>query len=250
MGVKRSQSASRMLAVLEEIAARQPIGVSALARALDEDKSAVQRAVMTLADAGWVRTTPEPPVRWELTPRIFTVAHLPYSGANLLQRARRPLEALRRETDETVFLAALDVRRFVVIAVEESEHMLRMALRVGQVIPVRESATGRSVLPFLARDQQAAMLGEEPGEADLAEYVRTRRLGYGLSAGDVSAGSTNLAVPIFDGVGMPMAAIAVSGPSERIAPDRYPSVSAALIKTARTLSLSQPRVRAASAEAL
>lgn len=242
MGVKRSQSASRMLAVLEEIAARQPIGVSALAKALDEDKSAVQRAVMTLADAGWVRTTPDPPVRWELTPRIFTIAHLPHSGASLLERARRPLEELRRETDETAFLAVPDVRRFVVIAVEESQHMLRMALRVGQVIPVRESATGRSVLPFLPREQQAAMLGVEPDEDDLAEFARTRRLGYGLSAGDVSAGSTNLAAPIFDGSGQPMAAIAISGPSERITADRYASVSAALIKTARTLSLSPPRL--------
>ena len=63
MAVKRSQSASRVLSVLELIASRQPIGVSALAKLLDEDKSAVQRAIMTLADAGWIRIAPEPPTR-------------------------------------------------------------------------------------------------------------------------------------------------------------------------------------------
>ena len=55
MSVKRSQSAARVLAVLECIARHQPIGVSELARLLQADKSAVQRAVMTLADDGWIR---------------------------------------------------------------------------------------------------------------------------------------------------------------------------------------------------
>ena len=54
MAVKRNLSAGRMLAVFETIARAQPVGVSALARELGADKSAVQRDLMTLADAGWI----------------------------------------------------------------------------------------------------------------------------------------------------------------------------------------------------
>ena len=55
MAVKPLQSLQRALSVIEAIAANQPIGVAALARLLGEDKSAVQRDLMTLADAGWIR---------------------------------------------------------------------------------------------------------------------------------------------------------------------------------------------------
>lgn len=240
MAVKRSSSAARVLRVFEHTAARQPIGVSALAKLLDEDKSAVQRAVMTLADAGWIRIAPEPPTRWELTAHIFTIAHLPDSANDLRERARRSLDALRDETDETVFLAIPDLRRFVVVGVAESEQMLRMALRVGQIIPVRESATGRAMLPHFSPEQQAAMLGAAPDAADLADFAATCRQGYGLSVGDVMPGSTNLAAPIFDGAGQPMAAIAISGPSERITAARHARIGALLVEAGRRLSRGAP----------
>ena len=71
MPVKRSQSASRVLAVLEGIARHQPIGVSDLARLLDADKSAVQRAIMTLADEGWIHSASGSPSKWQLTAHIL-----------------------------------------------------------------------------------------------------------------------------------------------------------------------------------
>ena len=188
MAVKRSQSASRVLSVFELIAAHQPIGVSALAKLLADDRSAVQRAVMTLADAGWIRLALEPPVRWELSAHIFTMAHLPDSMIELRQRTRGVLDSLREQTGETSFLAIPDLNRFVVIELAESPHTLRMALRVGQVIGPRESATGRAFLPYLDARQQAAMLGQAPDEKDLAEFAATRARGYGLSAGESCPG--------------------------------------------------------------
>ena len=47
MAVKASQSATRVLAALEAVAAHQPVGISALAKLLQDDRSAVQRAVAT-----------------------------------------------------------------------------------------------------------------------------------------------------------------------------------------------------------
>lgn len=240
MAVKRSQSASRALAVLETIASQQPIGISAIAKALNEDRSAVQRAVMTLADMGWVRNTVEPPNRWEVSAHLFAVAHLPYSSSDLRERARRVLEDLRDQTNETAFLAIPDVTRFVVIEVAESHHALRMATRIGEVIPPRQSATGRAVLPYLDSERQAAMLGREPGKPEKAEFTATRARGFALSAGDVMPGATNLAAAVFDANGQPMGAIAISGPSERLTADRHMGLGKLVSLAAQKLSRKKP----------
>src|SRR5687768_1570267 len=102
-----------MLAVLEEIARHQPIGVSDLARLLEADKSAVQRDIMTLADAGWIGSAPATPSKWQLTAHILAVAHMGNMSSDLRQRARSALEALRDTSGETVLLTVPDIGRFV-----------------------------------------------------------------------------------------------------------------------------------------
>jgi DNA-binding IclR family transcriptional regulator len=244
MAVKRSQSASRTLMVLEHIASRQPISISAIARALDEDRSAVQRAVMTLADLGWIRTTTEPQARWELSAHLFAIAHLPYSGSDLRERSRRLLADLRDQTGETAFLAIPDVNRFIVIEVAESQHALRMASRIGEVIPPRGSATGRAVLPYLDLARQTAMLGRAPDDADTSEFAVSRVRGFSLSVGEVMQGATNLAAAVFDARAEPMGAIVISGPSERLSTDRHAGIGKLLARAARQLSRSSPDMAA------
>src|SRR5579871_3463325 len=143
-----------MLKVFEAIAETQPIGVSALARGLDADKSAIQRDLMTLSDAGWIRPVAGSGGRWELTPRVLTLAHTPYSSNALRQRARPALEELRSETGETACLAVPDGDHFVVIDALESPHVLRMVPPVGLVVPIKGSATARAVLPHLSEAEQ------------------------------------------------------------------------------------------------
>jgi IclR family acetate operon transcriptional repressor len=244
LAVKRSQSASRVLSILELVASHQPVGVSALAKLLGDDRSAVQRGVMTLADAGWIRLAPEPPARWELSAHLFTIAHLPDSASDLSQRARPVLEALRDESGETVFLAIPDVNRFVVIEAAESRHALRMASRIGQVILPQDSATGRAFLPYADPVRQAAMLGRTPDAGDQAEYAATRARGYGLSAGDIMPGATNLAAAIFDARDEPIAALVVSGPTERLTPGRHAAIGALVARGAASLSRGGSRLTA------
>src|SRR5262245_19598480 len=116
---------------------------------MGEDRSATQRAVQTLADAGWIVPAAGPGTQWELSTRLFMLAQLPSSDAALRRRARGSLEALSLQTGESVFLAIPDADGFIVIDVVESSHALRVAPRVGQVITARNTATGRAMLPYL-----------------------------------------------------------------------------------------------------
>ena len=240
MAVKRSQSASRVLAVLESIARHQPVGVSALARQLGADKSAVQRAIMTLADEGWIRVAPGTPTKWQLTAHILAVAHMGHSSNDLRQRAHATLEALRDETGETVLLAVPDVHHFVIIDAIESRQLLRTVPHIGLTVPARGSATSRAVLPHMTNAQQIAFLGEPPDATLMADFSATLKRGYSISDGDVVAGSTNVAAPILEIDGRPAGAVVISGPSERLNPKIHARIGAMVAQAARNLSRSVP----------
>jgi len=236
MTVKRSRSASRVLAVLESIARHQPIGVSTLARELAADKSAVQRAIMTLADSGWIHHAAGAPTRWQLTARILAVAHMGHSGNDLRQRARGTLEALRDECGETVLLTVQDMLGFVVIEAIESRHMLRTVPHIGMAVPVRGSATARAMMPYMTEERQTQLLGSRPDAALLEEFAVTRTRGFSVSDGEVTTGATTIAAPILEVDGRPSAAIAVSAPSGRLTASRHDTIGAMISRAARKLS--------------
>jgi IclR family acetate operon transcriptional repressor len=240
VSVKRSRSASRVLSVLEMIARHQPIGVSELARLLDEDKSAVQRAIMTLADDGWVNAAQGAPTRWRLTGHIHAVAHMAHSSNDLRQRARRVLEDLRNESGESVFLTTPDLDRFVVIDVLESRQLLRTAPHVGMVVLPTDSATGRAVLPHMSAERQAELLGGPPDAIQRAEFAVSLAQGYFVSDDDVIGGSINIAAPIFEVDGQPVGAVVISGPRERLTAETHARFGAMVARAAHSLSRAVP----------
>jgi len=242
MAVKRSQSAARVLAVFEYIARHQPIGVTELAEKLSADKSAIQRDLMTLFDGGWIQAVPGATKRWEIGPHILSVLRHVHSGADLRQRARPVMEALHKKTGETILLAVREGHQFITVEVIESSHFLRTAAHVGLVIPVVGSATGRAILAYSSEEEQVTLLGV-PADKRLRAHIKsTLANGYAISEGDVYAGSTNIAAPIFDTSGYPEAALIVSAPADRL-PAKYFSTVGELVKAAATkLSSSKPRL--------
>ena len=236
MSVKRSKSGSRVLLVLETIASHQPIGVRALARLLDEDKSAIQRAIVTLAGEGWIRTTSEPPARWEVTAHILAVAYAAQGSNDLRRRARPILERLRDETGETVMLTVPDLNNFVIADVVESRQIIRMVPYVGTRVATRNTATGRAMLPFMTAERQAALLGAEPDQQLLESLEVARKHGYAVSEGETNPAATSIAAPIFEFDGLPIGAVTVAGPRERLTPSLHDSIGRMVVRAAQELS--------------
>jgi IclR family acetate operon transcriptional repressor len=229
--------------VLEAIATHSPVGVSAVARLLDVDKNAVQRAIVTLAEAGWIAVAPGPTTRWELTEHIFAVAYAALGKNNLRTRARKELERLRDETGETALLTVADIRHFIVADVVESPQVLNASVSIGSIASPRESATGRAVLPYLTQEKQIAMLGAAP-DAELQEaFEVTRRCGYAIVVGGAMEGVTRIGAPIFEIDGRPVGAIVVAGPSERLSRECHAGFSALVAAAARKLSRGLPESR-------
>lgn len=236
MSVKSSQSGARMLAVFEAIAGGQPVGASALARLLDEDKSAVQRSLVTLSRAGWIATTTERPVRWELSARLFSLAHLPHSSEDLRRRAAPALTDLRDRTGETAFLAIPDLSHFIVVEVAESRQLLRTAPPIGEIIEVTGTATGRVMLANMSEERRAQLLRRAPTPAESAEFEACRSRGFAVSVGEVVAGTSNIAAPVIGAKGEAVAAIGITAPTDRLEPSKHESVGVMLAQQAERLS--------------
>lgn len=236
MAVKRSSSASRMLKVFECTAVLQPIGVSALARELGADKSAVQRDLMTLADAGWIRPAISGSAQWELTPHILTLARPPHSTDSLRQRARPVLEQLRADTGETAYLTVPDGDRFVVLDALESTRMLRMVPPIGMVVQIEGTATARAILPYLPVTEQERLLGRSVSATLCDEFAATRERGYAVNDGDIDPSAVAMASGVFDRQGAPIGAVVLTGPAERFPPERRVELGEMLCAATQQLS--------------
>ena len=236
----KRNTVSRALAVIEEIARRQPIGVSELSRVLDEDKSAVQRALSTLAEEGWIQAQPQKPTRWELSNRIFMVGALAHNPNDLRIRARPVMAELREKTNETVILNVVSGRILMVSEVLESAQLLRVSAGVGMAIPPRDSATGRAMLARMTPEERMDFLESPPDEAMLEDFEQVLQHGYFSSRESWGWASTNIAAPIFDSHGKPHAALVISAPADRLSPSDCKKFGKLVATAAEKLSTGFP----------
>jgi IclR family transcriptional regulator, acetate operon repressor len=230
VGVKPLGSVQRALRVIEAIAANQPIGLAELCRILDDDKSALQRALVTLADSGWIRPTGDQVTRWEITEQPLVIAGQARRRSGLVTRLHPFIESIRDTTGESVSVAVPDAGRIVTVDVVESPHLVRAAPRLGSILPAEASAAGLALFAHLDLDAVAEFLGAPVHAALRREIDRTRERGWSLNAGAVDASATSLGAAVCDATGRPQAAIVVSAPSDRLTADRYDEVAASLLE--------------------
>jgi IclR family transcriptional regulator, acetate operon repressor len=239
MAVKHLQSAARVLATFEALADHQPLGVGALARVLDDDKSAVQRALMTLAAAGWIRRASGDGTRWEVTTRVLGLAHRAQRRTGLRERIRPTLEALRDSTGETVILNVPESGQIVVLDVVESMQLVRTAPKVGFVVPATSSAAGQAILAHLDDTDVALYLGGPPDARLRALLAEVRKRGWGVNFGDETPGARAVGVAIIDSEQRPIASITVSAPADRLPDLVIDALGPQLANVARRLSVGE-----------
>jgi len=137
------QNVLNTLRVLEEVAARQPIGVGELARVLDMPKSSVQRALVTLHTAGWIRPAAGEVTRWVITTRALAVGGRASDDLDLRGAALPIMEGLRRQTEETIHLTIPEDGKMVLIERLETDKPVRTSMALGHALPLHASAMAR-----------------------------------------------------------------------------------------------------------
>jgi len=208
--VKRVQSVANACRVFEAVAARQPIGVSELARETGIDKSGVHRIAVTLHEAGWLQPTSDRPTRWQLNHRIVALVRSACS-ALLLDRARQAARDLRDATGETVLLVAPEAGSLVVVDVAGSGATVASTARVGDKMPLF-GASASAWFAALPPGARSAAVHAPEGALDLTLVDDARRRGFAVfSARDV----TSIGAAVVDAAGDPIAVLVVLVPDFR-----------------------------------
>lgn len=215
--------ALRVLQALAERAAGR--GVTDLARELGLPKSAVHRLLVTFHRQGFVQQLADR--RYTLGPALV---RLGLRAADLFtpRRVARPyLEALAQETGETVFLGILAPDHVVIVDTVESADVVRISPPLGAGLPLWQTALGKLLLAFSpeARREQSFESAQpaatrplsEPARDDMRqELARIRRRGFAVSVEAWSPEIWCLAVPIRQGRGAVVAALALALPRSRM----------------------------------
>ncbi|MER5218448.1 IclR family transcriptional regulator [Streptomyces sp. NPDC002838] len=241
------KSVTRSLRILEVVAQHQPVTVGELTKLFGLPKSTVQRTLVTLAEAGWLRASRKDTTRWEIGARILAVRPAALQGSSLFAAAREPMVQLRDKVNETIHLSVPDALQcMVVVDRVDCDHAVRTFHAIGDTSPLHATATGRAVLAHLPKQDIAELITQglerysESTPADpedlRAELRRIRTAGYAVNRNQYRPGVCAIAAPILDEDGTPLATVAVSMPDSRYDADKLPEWGRLVADTAAEIT--------------
>jgi IclR family transcriptional regulator, acetate operon repressor len=240
-------SVKSVLRIVEAVATSPEIGVSDLSRQLQQPKTTVQRGLMTLHEAGWIRPTNEPRRRWKITSKLFMLSRSAETEARLRRAALPIMQSLRDETQETTHLMVREERHLVLIERVDSPLALRTVRDLGSRSPLHTSANGKAYLAHLsAREQEdylngklSALTENSKTDPDLIrkDLAQIRKLGYATNVGELDLHVHAVAAPVMNQEGRPIAALSISCPSSRLPIEKMPAFGEKVIAAARTVTM-------------
>lgn len=233
------------LRVLDEVAARQPVGVGEVARLVGMPKSSVQRALATLRTAGWIRPAGGEVTKWVMTTKALRLSH--HSTELTLRDAAVPImEDLRAQTHETIHLMVPEGTKIVLIERLQTPQPVRIVLPLGISLPMHASANGKAILAHSSPEAVNRLLAEslqsftETTITDpaglLDELERSRQRGYTTNSGEWRSDIAAVAAAVFDTNTQPIASLSISTPSLRMPDSLRAQYGALVARAARTLS--------------
>ena len=183
-----------------------------------------------------------------LGPRLARLGSGSAYQSTICKVSRPVLEALWRESGETVNLGALDSREVLYLDVLESPHSFRLVSKVGMRRPLHCTGLGKVILAWQTTSFRNELLAVAKLEkltvhsivrlADLIEEIgRVRRRGYAIDNEEVELGARCVAAPILDSSRSVVAGVSVSGPVTRMSRNRTSAIAQSVKKAALEISL-------------
>ncbi len=242
-----NKATARVLAVVAAFTDGAPsLGVSELARRLGMTKSMVHRALTTLLDEGYI-VRDASGSRYQLGYRVLEFTGVTGSTPELPELCAPYMRDMFELTGETITLA---VRRGpVAVTIHGIEGRGTIARRVpmGRVVPLHVSAAARVILGHLGDTEVEDYLHDRPlervtpttlGSPDSVweDVRRTRERGCAYGLYDHARSAFGVAFPVLDRIGRPHGSVTVSGPRDRLTPDRLESLMPRLRAVAARLN--------------
>jgi len=209
------------------------VSVTQISTDLDVYKSTVHRTLATLEAKNYVERNPETG-KYSLGMRIFIMGNSIERKTGLATIIKPFAHELHSEFNETVNVSILEyvpgeVPYSIIISKEEGRQGLCFTPSIGTRNEIHSSASGKCLVAFddsvdLSVFENHVMERYTPNTitnlASLkAEIVKARQLGYAVDAEEREIGLTCIAAPIFNANKHAVAAISISGPTNRMRSD-------------------------------
>ncbi|WP_379730084.1 IclR family transcriptional regulator [Ferrovibrio xuzhouensis] len=240
------ESVKTALRVLEAVVESQLIGVSELARKLQEPKTTIQRCLTTLHDAGYVRPVDGTRRRWAVTNRLLLLSKSADPEPRLREIALPVMRWLRDETRETIHLMVPEGGEVVLIDRLDSPQPVRTVRQLGAHAPLHVASNGKAALAAMNEAEREAYIRNPLvswtkrtiTDADRLrqEIAKVRELGYAVSFGELDPEVHAVAAAILNSEGKPIATMSVSCPASRLPIELIPKYGVMVAKAAAEIS--------------
>lgn len=203
-------------------------------------KSTVHRLLASLEGKGFI-IRDQASERYRLGFRIWELsANLTHSDDPALILLPE-MERLRDQVGETVSLYVRDGMERVRVQAVQSNQAIRRVAPIGARLPLYVGASSKILVAFAEPAAQQELLRdpEWPATGDPAAFLRqleeVKALGYATSVEEREPGAAAVAVPIMGRGERLVAALAVSGPSNRLTPRQMKEIAPVLMEASRRM---------------
>ena len=234
----------RGLALLKEVGTRPDVSMQDLAHVLGLSRSTTYRIAERLRELGYLETSPTG--HWRLGRETVQLGVAALQSADIMRIAPDLLQALLARAQEAVNLAVFDADSMVLLYREQGPQSITISSRLGVHRPMHASALGKAYLAAMNDDERNTLLERiifkrftastlTSARAVRRDVAEIRERGYATDRSEFEPTLGCCAAAVFDHRGMPIAAISVSGPAERVLP-RIDHLGALVAATARAIS--------------
>ena len=227
-----------------ELFASEPAGLTAseAARRLGRTVGEIFRMLVCLEERGYISQSGADD-RFELTLKLFELAHRNPPLHRLVAEARPLMEEVAHETGQSCHLAMLSNGEIIVVARVDAPRSAGFSLKLGARIDLLNTASGHLILAFQQSTMRERALGEWKRRTrrslpnGLARHLaRIRTRGFEEMASYQVRGVTNIAFPVLNQHSEAIAALSVpflARIGDSVGPE---NVKAALRKASHKLS--------------
>ncbi|TCR68574.1 IclR family transcriptional regulator [Bosea sp. BK604] len=246
--------AERCLSIVQ-LLVEAPVGMQLgeVAQRLALPKSGVHRLLAALIEQGWVEQDQQSGA-YRLTMRLTILGQRHYMATGIPDMCQPLLDELAARTKEFIRLAVIDAHALVWVADAQGARggLMYQPLLTSNTVPLHATASGKSWLACLPRQQVRDIIGRnggfgEPGQFGpnairsfdqlFVELERTKTRGFGIAVSEAEPGVTAVAAAICSGLdGAPVGTVSVAGPGVRMGERRLSELGPLVMDVARQLS--------------
>ncbi|RZD15291.1 MAG: IclR family transcriptional regulator [Candidatus Acidulodesulfobacterium ferriphilum] len=235
------------LELLEAFKGEKPeLGVSELSKILKLHKNKIFRLLATLEYMGYIEqdTFTE---NYRLGLKSLELGQSFIHHLRLLSIAKPVLKELVGKIKESAYVGVIREKNVIYLDIVEAEQVLKVASRVGNMLPIYATAIGKSQIAFESKDAIERLLPDKlkaftkntitDKENLFKELEKIRRQGYAIDNEELDEGIICVGAPLRDYTTHIIGGISVSAPVIRTTPEKLKNIIIPLtIEASNTIS--------------